>query len=557
MRKNILSALIIALTLLLALTLSTKVSAGASKNYIISESSVKNSLINQGDFIENNVSAKDSTLIFDGSGNVKTTGYVRNLQEYGLKSVLDACIGLNIKSLSPDSMFSIIFGVQSLRGDGRKEGSVELRFTSIGNSILAEVISYNTNGEIKNVKEKLSLDETTFDTELKVKLNYSTSRDLSLTISKGNTVLFDIDNKKIPMISGEGYFMMDLTGNGMVETKNMSVYCYNYEVAENPDYLETFDNGMYNTNLFYSNSLLSPHSPSYLQVSKKDSNGYLEFMNTAAAHITTLYEYSNFEMSFDLIDLARTVRRNEDGTISQYISQWFGIAFGVDSPRSAVDIRGCNWFQFDGMKDYISSLIVDDTPRYIAWENGVARKVVGQKDTSLYLYDPILEGKIVKIRIEVIDGCMKVFMGLKEETEPDLVNNPVFEYDYGTTRTGYVRIMTWGDSNIDKKGIEYNGFGNFSIDNLEIKNLDYDGVKKSITVKEEYKTIGNTDDFDYINHEVESDTLKNKIKGGSYSFSFVKEGKGCKNSFSLVSIIAPVCVIAITYYRKKEEEDEK
>ena len=121
----------------------------------------------------------------------------------------------------------------------------------------------------------------------------------------------------------------------------------------------------------------------------------------------------------------------------------------------------------------------------------------------------------------MIDGVVTLQYKLEGESD---YRAPNFEFDMGSTETGYVRIFTFaliGESDLTKAAA-----GNLAIDNLSIKNLDYETVKNTLP-NPEYKTnkLDSAKDFDYADTADKNDLLGSKIENGN-------RGGGCSSSLN-------------------------
>lgn len=493
---------------------SQEVSAGASKIFIANANSVNGSKINGGDFVTKNVSAKNSRIVFKDKSSVVTTGYVRNLIEYGVKDTLIASLNLGIDSLASDGEYVVAFGLSTVRASSDSEGVLEVKFTNSGSNVYTSVVAHFPNNVNSNVLGSTFYDDVQFGKTFTLDFSFTSDRHFSLAINEDKKV----DNKYVPGIEGTGYFGIysKQSGNNC-SAGNLSVETFDYALAENPDYLETFDDfeeNAYNSKVFFSQSNKSILPDSYLSVIKlEDGNRVLHFSNTADAHITTVHQYSNFELKFDLMDLKVLPHQNPDGSYANYISQWFGIAFGVNSPRIGVDTRSVRWLQFEGQRDNWSSLDVLENPRNIFWENNKGANIESMNGAGkVYLYDPTKEGATYNIKFTMIDGVASYW--IKTPDMAEFPETPMGKYDYGTTPLGYVRIFTWGSKEVSTYGPEFNGVANFKLDNISIKNLDYEEIRKTITVGKTPNYIPDTPDFPYVDETDPNDLLSAQINAG-------------------------------------------
>lgn len=551
MRKIKKAALLTTLALACALTpflpKTISVSAGSSRSNVASEASIVDGRINTGDFmVSGGVRGEGNTIVFDTdcaeSSKIIGKTKINNFGSYGVKNLLEGKMSLQLNSLVQDGgVFSVCFGLQSLSSKRDSEGVVEMRFYE--DNGVNFVVYEHCSDEISNVL-LTSKQYTAMQEGGSAELDFLVTTDGAFSLTVNGTKL--IDGKTL-YEGGDGYFAMFSEGLNEVSVSDMSLFGYSYDVPENVDYTETFDDNEYNANMFYTMSKIAPLSPSYLTV----EDDALKFSNTAGAHITTRYTYSNFELSFDVTDLQRTAVYDENGNIVKLISNWFSIAFGVDKvdqlPESTFPLAAT--LQLEGMA---SDGKTDQTQPYTS-----PRLILRDKNTvqdiqamSYNIWDAErFEGKIINVKFSVNDGLVQLWMKTSEDAD---WGKAQFSYDLGYTPSGYVRIFTWGQNSVTEKGLQYNSIANFTIDNLSIKNTDYEGVKKvlsGITYKSNY--IADTSDFEYTTETDDGDLLGNRLDEVNQSS---ESGCGSVTSFAFAAPLA--CALCVSMIAKGGKKDE-
>ncbi len=377
-----------------------------------------------------------------------------------------------------------------------------------------------------------------------VALEFSVTTDGAFTLMLNDEK--KIENKTL-YEGGAGYFGIFSEGKNVVSIEDLSLFGYSYDVPENIDYTETFDNNAYNANMFYTMSKVSPLTPSYLTV----ENDALKFSNTAGAHITTRYMYSNFELQFDVTDLQRTAVYDENGNIIKLISNWFSIAFGVDSPEQLPEstFSLATSLQLEGMfSDEQTDQTVPSTfQRFVLRDKGSVQKIDAM---SYNIWDAErFDGKIVQVKLSVYDGLIQLWMKTADENE---WGDPQFAYDLGYTPLGYVRIFTWGQNSVVEKGLKYNSIANFTIDNLSIKNTDYESVRNVLSAID-YKSnyIPDTEDYVYTTKTDSGDLLNNRLEEVNKNDSY-----GCGSVLGAIYLMPLVGAMAIAVCFKGGKKDE-
>lgn len=157
------------------------------------------------------------------------------------------------------------------------------------------------------------------------------------------------------------------------------------------------------------------------------------------------------------------------------------------------------------------------------------------------------DGEVINVKFAVTDGLVELFM--KIDGDPDW-GEPYFTYDFGKVKTGYVRIFTAGNTGIETKGIEYNDVGNFTIDNLSIKDTDHENAKTLLPTPEYKSNLWvKTPDYDYKTKPDDKDLIGNKISSGDMNGSSAKSG--CASSVGLS--LPLIALAAIPFIKRKKK----
>ncbi len=528
--------------------------AGSSKVYIISSTSIDATSINSGDFsitgkvAAENGKAKFNTLSEKEKLTTKTKAF--NLKEYGVTTLLDFSSTLNFSSFAEDGNFSMAFGLNNLKNETGAEDSfaVKVNYDSASKKFSIGVSEYTKDGEI-SVYAPTVIGAIKINRAVTFKVFVDT--DCNLTVS----VLTTGASSETKLVSGyglnvnpEGYISYISSGRNEITLSNPQILVYDYAAPETIDYIETFDNNGYNSNVFYSASTASPITPSSLSV----ENDALRFKNTAAAYISTRYKYSNFELLFDITDMAREATFDEKGNVVSLINSWFGIAFGVNSVNEAPDstVRSSTWLQIGRVIPGVENFVTPGNVHYLLWDNnGNWNNVTNpQYMTDFNPWSTKYDGEVINVKFAVTDGLVELFM--KNDGDPEW-GDPYFSYDFGRVKTGYVRIFTAGNTAIESKGIEYNDVGNFTIDNLSIKDTDHENAKKLLSAPEYKSNLwGKTPDYDYKTDPDENDLIGNKILNGDMNGG-TTANSGCASSTSAGIPLISLAAISLIKRKKK------
>ena len=527
--------------------------AGSSEVYIASSTSIDDTSINSGDFLTTgkvaaeNGKAKFNTLSEKEKLTTKTKAF--NLKEYGVTTLLDFSSTLNFSSFAEDGNFSMAFGLNNLKNETGAEDSfaVKVNYDSASKKFSIGVSEYTKDGEI-SVYASTVIGAIKINRDVTFKVFVDT--DCNLTVS----VLPTGASSETELVSGyglnvnpEGYISYISSGRNEITLSDPQILVYEYDAPETIDYTETFDKNGYNSNVFYSASTASPITPSSLSV----ENGALRFKNTAAAYISTRYKYSNFELSFDITDMARTATFDDNGNVVSLINSWFGIAFGVNSIDEAPDTttRYSTWLQLGRVVPGVENFVKPANVHYLLWDNnGNWNNVTDpQYMTDFNPWSTKYDGEVINVKFAVTDGLVELFM--KIDGDPDW-GEPYFTYDFGKVKTGYVRIFTAGNTGIETKGIEYNDVGNFTIDNLSIKDTDHENAKTLLPTPEYKSNLWRkTPDYDYKTKPDDKDLIGNKISSGDMNGSSAKSG--CASSVGLS--LPLIALAAIPFIKRKKK----
>lgn len=527
--------------------------AGSSEVYIASSTSIDDTSINSGDFLTTgkvaaeNGKAKFNTLSEKEKLTTKTKAF--NLKEYGVTTLLDFSSTLNFSSFAEDGNFSMAFGLNNLKNETGAEDSfaVKVNYDSASKKFSIGVSEYTKDGEI-SVYASTVIGAIKINRDVTFKVFVDTDRNLTVSVLPTGA------SSETKLVSGyglnvnpEGYISYISSGRNEITLSDPQILVYEYDAPETIDYTETFDKNGYNSNVFYSASTASPITPSSLSV----EDGALRFKNTAAAYISTRYKYSNFELSFDITDMARTATFDDNGNVVSLINSWFGIAFGVNSIDEAPDTttRYSTWLQLGRVVPGVENFVKPANVHYLLWDNnGNWNNVTDpQYMTDFNPWSTKYDGEVINVKFAVTDGLVELFM--KIDGDPDW-GEPYFTYDFGKVKTGYVRIFTAGNTGIETKGIEYNDVGNFTIDNLSIKDTDHENAKTLLPTPEYKSNLWRkTPDYDYKTKPDDKDLIGNKISSGDMNGSSAKSG--CASSVGLS--LPLIALAAIPFIKRKKK----
>ncbi len=507
----------------------------------------------RNDLIDWNKTAQfKATTLADAT--VTTSEYFLDECIEGLKyySAFDA--KLNVTSFSADSYFGFSWGAQDYSDNMGVEGVLEVyvKAGSTGKITVGTRIT-GTNDAVE------AADVATLGADFDIHAEITADKKLNIFIN-------GIDDT--PEVTAEyanpfmgGLFSFGQKGNTTTEVISLVVNRYEYESPANPDYLETFDaedhpDGKpgYSTQMFATYSTTGPLDPSYLHVDtdEETGNSYLRFNNTAHSHIITKYQYSNFEITFDLFDFGNRYLTDENGNSISFPAAQFMVYVGAsrapnqDGAISAQAITyygwvaGTNVSSLNFEKEMSSRQVMTKVGETHIFRDGDGRtKMNGSLSDLAYTgLDGLRRNPVnmlhvtesgisdpMKVKIQVIDGIYKLYVIMADDYEDESSWDKIganFSIDLGFTPKGFVGFG-WVGSDVEGTNKYSTTAGNASVDNLKIKNLDAGGA----TIRQEdvawlnNTTTGYTRPdapYNYNDFYNDNDLLSNKlVPGGTAS----------------------------------------
>lgn len=428
----------IAMTVLFCCFWKTPVFAGSRK--LVSEISYGAGELNSAEWNvkDDNIVCKDGKLIIPADASTEETKVISKIvaEKSGFVDELTSVSSIiRLTALPEGEQFILAFGLANIEAYSKEIGNVEMVFTNEG-GILFSVIAYGEGGSVAVVdKEKCGV---SLNSQFALEAAISSEGILNVEINGAKVCAAEIP------VSGKGRFGILQTGGCGAEVSRLIVTCNYYEMPENVNIEEDFENGEFNANVLHSfmngsNGLF----PSYAGIEEYNGNKVFMFRNAGVGYIGTIYEYSNFELSFDIPYMQHTDVYDEDGNLSirtnnnvcigfgEQSAMAEGEAYATDTDLILLNGQGAqNWFR----KKWIASF------RDFFQGSGICD------------YD---RNEGYSVKFTVIDG--KGTLQVKALLDSEYVTIAKDEYD--DYIKGYVRIWSSGD-------------GNFAIDNLKITNLD-------------------------------------------------------------------------------------
>lgn len=304
----------------------------------------------------------------------------------------------------------------------------------------------------------------------------------------------------------------------------VKIKSYDYTNAATPiELTESFDKDEYNGNAFYTRS--DPNDGTNLSGGVKVENGALTFTGRPC-FISSVYSYSNFEMTFDLIDVTRkTVTDANGNVVKEKASGWLGFSLEASTGRGSFDNHARTnvlyTMEVEGKINRLyNQLNRTKMQEYPSTYKTVEMDILSEKN----------EGKVYNYKVSMQDGVFSVWYKLSDsKTYPA---EPLFSNDLGYTPYGSIAIMAYG-------------YCGYTFDNIKIVNKDI----RPQNVEIEYNGVKNRTepDFVYADKWSDGDLITNKI-GKTTS-----EKSGCGASLSGITVLPILGAIAFVKRRKDHE----
>ncbi len=481
-------------TILLAGSISVLPAKAGSSTFVIDNKTFEKELdVGVWNNPDGDVAVKDNALVFPKESTDSTSLITKMNAKISDKhiNVIDADVTMQFVQLPKGEKFDLAFGLGSVEALSGEPGNVEVEFENNG-GLKVGAVAYDDDGEKQVLVKPVACGS--MGSNINIQVAITTSGVLDVKVGGKQ-----ICKKEIP-VSGEGRFGFLQTGKCAAKVTKLTVQSYAYDRPENPNVVEDFEDGFMDTNALTHSVYFGTacYNPSYCGVEEVDGNKVMRFRNAEMFYFGTMYEYSNFELTFDIIGMQREDVVDEDGNIVSPKNMHFCVAFGGDSTD----------FTDYGFVHSPDMLIFDDASRVVGWHTGVVQDLVSKG----YDYANPECDKDFSVQIKMVDSWVTVGMKWLDEEK----FTEVFRYQPTTeTPTGTVQIWTTATSN-------------FSLDNFMIKNLDED--PNIIEVEPGIYEIEKPEDFDY--------------KPLEYVYRPVEKEEGF-NLYYVIAIVAGVCVLAL------------
>lgn len=350
------------------------------------------------------------------------------------KEMVEFSCDIQFTQLPENEKFILGFGLPSVEAYSGEMGNVEVEFSN-KNGVQASITAYDENGDAHVVAEPKNCGGRE-GSKMSVKVTITTDKQIVLTVNSSQVL-----QGTLP-VTGEGRVGLLQTGNCGAKVNNLTVKFTQYDRPENTEFVENFEEGIYNINLFTMKHIEGVRTPSTICVEEFEGSNVLRFKNTGLSYFGTKHMYSNFELTFDVPYFVRQVVRDEAGNVLE-MPTMFGVSFGDTSKEFASYEYG-----YAGSTD----LVYFETD-YV-YSHNQKPVLIQEKYSDMGFFDKNTnEGFSVQLRM--VDGHLTV--GMKSLDAENF--KVIAKADYDSFRTGYIKMWTLGD-------------GNVAVDNIQLKNLD-------------------------------------------------------------------------------------
>ena len=426
---------------------------------------------------DSDVVVDNGTLIFPNESTDLTRLITKTTakQNEKNKNLVNANATIQFTSLPTDQTFVLALGLASVEAMMEEPGNIEIGFTNNG-GIKASVTVYDMDGEAEELVENVACGAVGSAMSVEAVI---TSEKVLAVIVNGK----EICNEEIS-VSGEGRVGFLQTGSCGAKVSDVKIMTYRYDNPENINVTEDFESGNFNINAWSSKMINSSYYyvPSGTEIVQMDGNYVFKFTNTGTTYIGNKYQYSNFELTFDVPYLQRQNECDEEGNIIVPKCDNFAVSFGGEVAEPV------NTGGYTNATDLIIFQGSSSVTSYNTKKSASAAE-------AGYPYFSSDCDKGFSVKISVIDSIITVGMKwIDEETFTDVFTYQVTE----ETPLGYVHIWTTAS------------VANLAIDNLKIENKDIDPVLTEVEFKD--GKIDKPEDFNYqpmerIYKEADKDTF--------------------------------------------------
>ena len=517
MKRNCIKKYIIGFLVCILLFGNTPVipAEAGSSNLIVDSSSFAKELDTMlWNATDSRVSAENGKLVFSAESRKSTalitktiaanTGYHNEL--------VSVDVTMDLSNIPSGETFVAALGLGSIEAVMGEAGNVEIQFTNDGGVKMSAVV-YDMDGKKTELVAARAVGSSS-----KVKIKATISSEAVFVLSLNGS---QVCNEKLP-IAGEGRVGFLQTGSCAVTISDLKMVAHRYDRPENLDIYEDFEEESINVNELTARSVyVTGHYVPYgMEIKEVNGNRVMEFKNLSAGYLGSLHQYSNFELTFDVINLQRVSEIDEEGNVLVPKNESIAVSFG-DEAEDYTD-----W-------GYMTSpdAVVFDSASVVYSMN------LGHKQDAKakgYGYASVDCDRDYTICVSVIDGIVTVSMKwIDEENFTEILKYKVSD----VTPLGYVHIWAAGV------------YTNFSIDNVSLINKDIDPNTIEVDFKSAVYEVPEDFKYEKIGYVYRDDANEGKEEGFSPYFMIPIVAVLCAVAFGTV------CLVTKKKARKEEHTD--
>jgi len=398
-----------------------------------------------------------------------------NLAYLGYDLGIEFSAKLNITDLPEGKRFGFATGLAFPDEYIQTSNTSFFYLTRTGSKLYFGISSYGAQG----AEEVIVLPTQTvasLSTQFDIAVSVNTSGDISARVDEMQ--VFEVQDKQIYF---DGYFAIGQDAGCQAVLSSIEINACTYHTPENYNALETFDNGTFNANVWYSESAAVSEKTAFLA----PVDGVLRFKNVASGFISTRTTYSNAELCFDICNLKTDTVFDENNNISESFSAGFSIIFGSNTFRK-VDSAAMVDIQIKPMP--VNFLYSQPHVLIEVYQNGTLMSTAESVDIAALWSD----SNVLSFRAFINDGEFS----LQTRKDIDIFYSDVITLEIPGMRAGYIQLAALGTDAF---------YANFDIDNLSISNFDYGG---KASVAPYINNFWPDADYEYINSWDDNDLLE-------------------------------------------------
>lgn len=440
--KRIVSLLI---CIILVLGLSIVASAG-SAIVNLDNSSFANDELSTQDWHNANedIVVKKGKIIFpkDSSSGTKLVWKSPTVKSSYYDKLVEGSTTFKLTKLPAGETFALAFALKTIEPEIGSANTLELQFKNKG-GIYASVVSYDADANPTTISSTKRVGSVGAN----LSVTFTITTDDKITLSINGTSLCKNANIKH---TGEGRIGFIQTDGCVAEISAVNFKSYAYDTPENVNFSEDFNDSEWNINHFTSTMVAAVDYPGCADIQEYNGQKGMLWQNGRFVYLSTKYTYSNFEFSFDVPYQQNHTILDDEGNLVTRPMPYYYVRTGCESN----EMEAINW-----SPSAYSKQVVLGNGNYLTVYSGSQHDGTFTKE-GFNFFDEATSRKGYSLKFVMKDG---VFTGYAKWMDEKSFGDPVFTVDQSDapTPTGFIQII----------GLDYT---NMMIDNVKVKNLDYD-----------------------------------------------------------------------------------